>query len=240
MDVCICVPVYDDWDNAGPLVEDFVGCNYNGVTLMIIDNGSKQQNEPLARRIQEIENVSVVRIETNLGFGGAIQEATKVTKADWLVWMPGNMKVLTSEMSDFISLLRSCPSSTFVKAKRIGRPVLDRIKTMLASVAQTIFAGKIMVDTGGTPCAVHRSNPLWREILSAPTDYRFDSYMLYAARNLGLRVERPKVFYHERLVGTSHWQSGFSAELQLMKSLIRSIISWRIDESPKRRSRRNG
>ena len=237
MDVCICVPVYDDWDNAGPLVEDFVGCNYNRVTLMIIDNGSKQQNEPLARRIQEIENVSVVRIENNLGFGGAIQEATKVTEADWLVWMPGNMKVLTSEISDFLSLLRSCPPSTFVKAKRVKRPILDGIKTMLASVAQTIVAGKIMVDTGGTPCAVHRSNALWKEILSAPTDYRFDSYMLFAARHLSLQVERPKVPYHERLVGTSHWQSGFSAELHLMQSLLRSIVKWKIHKSHQRKAR---
>jgi hypothetical protein len=203
---------------------------------MIIDNGSNYQNEALAKRIQELENVSVVRIETNRGFGGAIQEATKVTKADWLVWMPGNMKVLTSEMSDFLSLLSSCPSSNFVKAKRIRRPILDRVKTMLASVAQTIVAGKIMVDTGGTPCAVHRSNPLWWEILSAPTDYRFDSYMLFAARHLGLQVERPKVLYHERLVGTSHWQSGFSAELHLMQSLIVSIIRWRIEKSPQRKA----
>jgi hypothetical protein len=231
VDVCICVPVYDDWDNAGPLVEDFVSCNYKGVTLMIIDNGSNQKNEALAKKIQEIENVSIVRIETNQGFGGAIQEATKVTKADWLAWMPGNMKVLTSEMSDFLSFLSSCPSSTFVKAKRIERPILDQVKTMIASVAQTIVAGKIMVDTGGTPCAVHRSNALWREISLAPTDYRFDSYMLFAARQLGLKVERPKVPYHERLVGTSHWQSGFSAEVHLMQSLLKSIIRWRIDKS---------
>jgi hypothetical protein len=237
VDVCICVPVYDDWDNAVPLVEDFVGCNYNGVTLMIIDNGSNQQSKSLAKKIQEIENVSIVRIETNLGFGGAIQEAAKVTKADWLVWMPGNMKVLTSEMSDFLCRLRSCPSSTFVKAKRIRRPILDRVKTMIASVAQTIVAGKIMVDTGGTPSAVHRSNALWREIPLAPTDYRFDSYMLFAARHLGLQVERPKVPYHERLVGSSHWQSGFSAELHLMQSLLRSIIRWRIDKSLRRKVR---
>jgi hypothetical protein len=237
VDVCICVPVYNDWDNAGPLVEDFVGCNYKGVTLMIIDNGSNQQNEFLAKKIQEIKNVSIVRIETNLGFGGAIQDAAKVSDADWLVWMPGNMKVLTSEMSDFLGLLGSCPSSTFVKAKRIRRPILDRVKTMLASVAQTIIAGKIMVDTGGTPCAVHRSNALWREISLAPTDYRFDSYLLFAARHLGLQVERPKVPYHERLVGSSHWQSGFFAELRLMQSLLRSIIKWRIDKSLQRKVR---
>jgi hypothetical protein len=237
VDVCICVPVYDDWDNTGPLVEDFVGCNYKGVTLMIIDNGSKQQNEALAKKIQEFENVSIVRIETNQGFGGAIQEAAKVTKADWLVWMPGNMKVLTSEMADFLGLLRSSSSSTFFKAKRIRRPILDRVKTMIASVAQTIVAGKIMVDTGGTPCAMHRSSALWREISSAPTDYRFDSYILFAARHLGLQVERPKVPYHERLVGTSHWQSGFSAELHLVQSLLRSIITWKIKKSLQRKAR---
>lgn len=229
MSVSICVPIYNDWENASLIIENFVSCSYSEVTLMVIDNGSNQPNEPVIDRICQLENVSITRLNNNLGLGGAIQEASKICKSDWLVWMPGNMKVLPSEMMDFLSLVSPGNSETFVKAHRVNRPFIDRLKTMIASVAQTIVAGTPMLDTGGTPSAIHRTSKLWDEIARAPKDYMFDSYMLFAAKKLKLKVERPEVPYHQRLIGSSHWQSGFAAEVSLMKSLVYSIIQWRLE-----------
>jgi glycosyltransferase involved in cell wall biosynthesis len=227
--VSICVPVYNDWENASLIIENFVSCNYKKTSLMVIDNGSYKTNESVIDRISQLDNVSITRVNTNLGLGGAIQEASKTCKSDWFVWMPGNMKVLPSELMDFLAIVSSSNSETFIKAQRINRPLIDRLKTMLASVVQTIVAGTSMLDTGGTPSAIHRTSKLWEHIARAPNDYIFDSYMLFAAKRLKLKVERPQVPYHQRLIGSSHWQSGFAAEVSLMKSLVYSIIQWRLE-----------
>jgi hypothetical protein len=227
--ISICVPVYNDWENASLLIDNFVTCNYKEISLIVIDNGSYQPDESVINRISQLDNVSITRFNTNLGPGGAIQEASKTCSTDWLAWMPGNMKVLPSEMMDFLTLVSLGNSETFVKAHRINRPFIDRLKTLIASVAQTIVAGTPMSDTGGTPSALHRTSKLWDEITRAPKDYKFDSYMLFAAKRLQLNVERPKVPYHQRLIGNSHWQSGFAAEVSLMISLVYSIIKWRLD-----------
>lgn len=229
MRVSICVPVYNDWENASLLIENFVSCNYKEISLKVIDNGSRQPDEFVIDRISQLDNVSITRFTTNLGLGGAIQEASKTCNSEWLVWMPGNMKVLPSEMMEFLAIVSSSHAETFVKAHRIKRPLIDRLKTMTASVVQTIVAGTPMFDTGGTPSAIHRTGKLWDEITRAPKDYMFDSYMLFAAKRLHIKVERPKVHYHQRLIGTSHWQSGFAAEVSLMRSLVHSIIQWRLD-----------
>jgi hypothetical protein len=228
MGVFICVPVFNDWENANLLIENFVSTRYENVNLLVIDNGSNQSSEMVTHRISQFERVSTMRISVNKGFGGAIQEASRTCQADWLVWMPGNMKVLPSEMTEFLSVVNHANSDTFVKGHRINRPPIDRLKTLIASFAQTLVAGKWMFDTGGTPSAVHRSGPLWHEIQCAPSDYTFDSYMLFAAKRLKLKIQRPKVPYHQRLIGRSHWQSGFTAEVSLMKILALSIIKWRL------------
>jgi hypothetical protein len=224
--------VYNDWENASLLVKNFVGRETDNVRLVIIDNGSNHSDEILLGQINQISGISVMRLDTNHGFGGAIFEASKACNTDWLVWIPGNMKVLPSEMLNFLAVLESCHPQTFVKAQRINRPLIDQSKTLIASVVQTIFAGQFMPDTGGTPSAIHRTSPLWKAMESAPKDYKFDSYMLFTANRLKLKVQRPKVPYHQRLIGKSHWQTGFAAEVSLMASLVRSIINWRLSPPP--------
>ena len=221
--------MYNDWENGSLIIENFVSCNYTEINLMVIDNGSDQPNETVMDRISRLDNVSVTRFNDNLGLGGAIQEASRICKSDWLVWMPGNMKVLPSEMMDFLTRVSLSNSDTFLKAHRINRPFIDRLKTMIASVVQTMVAGTSMLDTGGTPSAIHRTSKLWEHIPRAPKDYTFDSYMLFAAKRLKLKVERPQVPYHQRLIGSSHWQSGFAAEVSMMRSLVYSIFQWRLE-----------
>jgi glycosyltransferase involved in cell wall biosynthesis len=241
MSMCVCVPVYNDWENARLLIENFISCDFKDVKLLIIDNGSNEsQAAAVASTLNALQDISFHRIEANQGFGGAIKEASKLAKEEWLVWMPGNMKVLPSDLLDFFDLVRLSSNNVFVKSKRTGRPIADRIKTGVASIVQTLASGKRMSDTGGTPCALNRNGLLWGEIESAPDDYRFDSFMLYSALQARVVVERPKVRYHKRLIGESHWQSGFVAELTLLISLLVSIIRWRFPDVNKNKEGKSG
>jgi len=227
MSVCIVVPVFNDWGNADLLVENFIHCKFPDTMMLIIDNGSSTSNQEMHEKCTRFENLNVVRIDKNVGLGGGVQESIKHIESDWLVWMPGNMKVIPSEMSNFLDVVKNSNPTTFVKAQRVARPIIDTLKTKSASFLQSLVAGTPMSDTGGTPSAVHISSQLVSVLEHAPKDYLFDSYVLFHAKKMGLRVERPPVPYHKRLIGESHWQSGLLAELKLMIRLVFSILQWR-------------
>ena len=240
MDVCVCVPIYNDWENASLLIENFIANNFQGVALLIVDNGSNQESPEALKRYFALGNVSLLRLETNQGFGGAIQQASRSLTGDWFVWMPGNMKVIPTDLIDFFELVKSSSPSDFIKAQRIERPAVDQLKTFVASMVQTIASGKLMLDTGGTPSAVHRDNPLRESMISAPGDYRFESFMLFTAKQEGIKVVRPKVRYRRRIAGKSHWQTGTTAEIKLMISLVSSIINWKRAAARKSEESGNG
>jgi hypothetical protein len=81
-----------------------------------------------------------------------------------------------------------------------------------------------MFDTGGTPTICERS--FITSMVSPPTDYVFESYVLYKSRKSGKKVIRPRIKYGQRKYGKSHWQSGFAAELKLMKLIIQGYKNW--------------
>jgi hypothetical protein len=227
MSICVVVPVFDDWDNADLIIENFLYSNFENTTMLVVDNGSSSPNPQIWEKCSQSEKLSILRLQINVGFGGAVQEAIGHLQADWLVWMPGNMKVIPSEMKDFLGVVESSNQTTFIKAHRVRRPMIDVLKTSAASIVQSFVACTLLPDTGGTPSAIHSKSPLMELVKHAPRDYMFDSYILLRAKQLGLRVERPPVPYHKRLIGQSHWQTGLSAEIKLMARLTISIIKWK-------------
>lgn len=227
MSVCIVVPVFNDWDNADLIVENFLYCSFEDTTMLIVDNGSSSSDHRIWEKWSQSGRISILRLANNVGFGGGVQESLNYLKADWLVWMPGNMKVIPSEMKEFLICVKNSPVTTFVKAHRVGRPMVDVLKTSAASLVQSVVACTKLSDTGGTPSAIHVKSPLMKLVKHAPKDYMFDSYMLFRAKQLGLEVKRPPVPYHKRLIGLSHWQTGLSAEIKLMARLTSSILNWK-------------
>ena len=81
-----------------------------------------------------------------------------------------------------------------------------------------------MLDTGGTPTFIKKH--FFDQIKNAPNDYVFESFVLFKARQLKLRIDRPKVLYGNRMFGKSHWQRGLNAELNLLKDIVQQSRTW--------------
>ena len=98
-------------------------------------------------------------------------------------------------------------------------------KTLLAGIIQSLILKCNMLDTGGTPTFIRRD--YLHKLSNAPDDYVFESYVLYIARKLNFRISRPRVEYAERLFGQSHWQRGVTAEINLMRNIVRQSKTWK-------------
>ena len=218
----VVIPIFNDSKSLGVLLNENENSNSTDGVFLIVDNGSTD-NSVLELEDRSIQGVEIVRTEQNLGFGGGIKFGLNRATTEWVGWMPGNLKVHPSDLSLFRSTIDS-DNFDLIKANRRGRSFQANVKTFGAGLIQSVILRKIMFDTGGTPTFIRRS--FLPHIQDAPSDYVFESYVLFRAHKLKLRINRPKVPYGKRLFGQSHWQRGIKAEFRLMKSIVKQSKKW--------------
>ena len=219
----VVIPIFNDFDSLQVLISQIEECDPNVMTFLIVDNGSTDQR--IWKRLQESnKNWSAVRTETNLGFGGGVKFGLKFCNHPYLGWMPGNLKIDPREFCSSIKNI-DLDKSQFIKYRRVGRSLDFKLKTFASGFAQSVFMLRNMFDTGGTPTIIDKD--FLAQIVKGPDSFVFESWSLWLARDCHKRVIRPKIFYGERVFGSSHWQVGFRAEVQLMFDILKSSKNWK-------------
>lgn len=217
------VPIFNDFESLEVLISQIEECDPNLVSFLIVDNGST--DDRIWQRIQESKiNWSGVRTDTNLGFGGGVKFGLESCDHSFLGWMPGNLKI---DPRDFCLSIKDIhlDRSQFIKYRRVGRSLDFKIKTFISGFAQSAFMFRNMFDTGGTPTIIDKD--FLPTILEGPNSFVFESWCLWVARESHKKVLRPKIFYGERIFGSSHWQIGFKPEVQLMFEILKSSLHWK-------------
>jgi glycosyltransferase involved in cell wall biosynthesis len=221
----IVIPIYNDGTALQTLLNEIEKLSFTNGLFLIVDNGSNDGKIRI-KDYEKYTNVSYLKVEKNLGFGGGIKHGLKHTETKWVGWMPGNLKVHPSELLKIIPLLENSKYD-FIKSKRIGRDIASNLKTFFAGLVQTVILRKNMLDTGGTPTFIKRK--YLEYLYLSPNDYLFESHVMYIAHKLKLSTFRPKINYGVRIYGTSHWQRGINSELRLMMHFYRNTKKWRSD-----------
>ena len=219
----IVIPFYNEPDNSKELFQILQKVRIENTSWILVDNGSS--DKITLRNLPILENVTIVRLESNFGFGGGIKEGLKVAESDWVAWMPGNLKVhplAPRIMLDRLLLSKNFQSEAFIKARREGRSIGARLKTSLSSLPISLLARKKLADIGGTPTIIQRK--YLDKILKTPNDYVFElaTYLiLLELKCEEIRIPNP---YLSRIFGKTHWQNGLQSELQLLLKQIKYVI----------------
>jgi glycosyltransferase involved in cell wall biosynthesis len=215
----IVIPFYNEPDNSKKFYELLREVRIENTSWILVDNGSTDQIT--LRNLPTLENVKILRLESNFGFGGGIKEGLKAAESDYVSWMPGNLKVhplAPRIMLDRFLFSKDFQSDVFIKARREGRPILARVKTSLSSLAISLVARKKLTDIGGTPTIIHRK--YIEKVLKTPNDYVFElaTYLIL----LDLKCEEFRIPnpYLSRIFGKTHWQNGLKSELNLLLKQI--------------------
>ena len=139
--------------------------------------------------------------------------------------MPGNLKIRPADACRFFE---SSIDKDFdlIKAKRIGRPLNDWLKTLIFGIMASVYFRQNMLDSGGVPSLVKKE--LFEEKLNfIPNDFSFDVFMLYYFRSKNKNVFRPKITYTTRSHGESKWQKGYKSEFNLIKTIFSYKKEWK-------------
>ena len=113
-----------------------------------------------------------------------------------------------------------------IKAKRVGRPFNDWIKTLIFGITASVHFKQNMLDSGGVPSLTKKDFFKEKEIF-IPNDFSFDVFMLYYFKSKNKKTLRPKIRYTTRLHGESKWQRGYKSELNLIKTIFNYKNTWK-------------
>lgn len=223
----IIVPFYEDFENFKVLIKKIEEIEQIEEIFLIVDNGSSSNDieEYYYKNNPEKKKWNFLKIQNNLGFGGAVKHAATYINEDFIAWMPGNNKVNPIDVHSLIRNPENLQQNLLVKAKRSQRPFIDSLKTFIFSIFFSIWFQKLMFDNGGTPNIISKNILL--NISNSPNDFLFDIFLYYYSVISGYKIKRPKVAYKKRLYGKSHWQKGFNSEFKLLYDVFLSKNTWK-------------
>jgi glycosyltransferase involved in cell wall biosynthesis len=217
------VPTYNDFKSLSIFLNLIEEQKSSRIIYLIVNNGSTDSG------IEELLNEDskywkCKKLKVNLGFGGGILEGIKAAETNWIGWMPGNLKIKPADVEKLVAGL-NLKSGTFIKCHRLRNSKSAKLKTFVAGFIQSVLTKSNLFDTGGTPTICERNFIL--PLTNLPTDFVFESRILFEARNNNLYIERPWIPYGERVYGSSHWQKGLRSELSLMRKIWVSARTWK-------------
>ena len=128
----IVVPFYNDFENFKEFFIELKNTKTN-VQFLVVDNGSSDNFIEEYLNNNPLKNINFLKFESNYGYGGGIKKATNHCVESYIGWMPGNLKIRPADACRFFE---SSIDKDFdlIKAKRIGRPLNDWLKTLIFGI----------------------------------------------------------------------------------------------------------
>ena len=220
----VIIPCYNESENIPQLLSELKQVvEATSLEFVLVDNGSTDNTKELLLS-HRLERVGVLSLNTNAGYGGGILAGIQSANSKLVGWMHADLQTPPTELIRFDSLLGEY---SFVKGRRNGRPLGDRMFTFFMSVVQLILWQRWASDINGQPTIVERG---WMSSLSEPpTDFSLDLHVMLIAGQHGKKFEGVLVPFGTRHAGASKWNSGLRSRLNFAVRVARYSFKLRID-----------
>jgi glycosyltransferase involved in cell wall biosynthesis len=220
----LVVPCYNEGANVALLIEriDTRIDTASGIEVIRVDNGSTDGSVAShADRIAGHPVIRLVNVAVNRGYGHGILAGLRAGRGAFLGWTHADLQTDPADAVTALGVVKGAarPAQTFVKGKRVGRPLADRIFTAGMTAFETLLLGTVLQDINAQPNVF----PRWfYEAIAdgAPDDFSLDLYFLYEARRRGLAVARFPVGFGRRTYGMSHWNTGWQSRVRFIRRTI--------------------
>lgn len=190
-----------------------------GGEVVLVDNGSTDDTPAVLAGLLDPadDRVRSVRVEPNEGYGWGITRGLLAARAPVVGWTHADLQ------TDPADVLRALPAfeegdRVFVKGRRYGRPVGDRVFTAGMSVFESALLRTRLSDINAQPTLFSRS--LMDEWGTPPRDFALDLFAMHAAVTRGYAVRRVPVLFAPRRYGTSHWNVDLAAKRRFIKRTV--------------------
>jgi glycosyltransferase involved in cell wall biosynthesis len=228
----IVVPCYNEAKNIPLLCERFrtaVGTRAD-IEVVLVNNGSKDDSaQVFAQELARPENgfLRCVEVTMNQGYGFGILSGLRASRGEYLAWTHADLQTDPVDvlLAFELCLAQARPERTFVRGRRIGRPLFDWLFTAGMGAIASVALGRWLVDVNAQPKLFHRH--LLGCLDDAPTDFSLDLFVLYIAGHLGLTIVQQPVHFGLRKHGEAKGGGTLGGKYRLVKRTLAYIFELR-------------
>jgi glycosyltransferase involved in cell wall biosynthesis len=234
LQLSIVLPCYNEAENLPPLLERYAQVWEDlPAELLLVNNGSTDNTaDVLERELRrpELAFARAVDVAKNRGYGHGIFTGLRAARGEYLAYSHADMQCNPADVFAAYHRLRQEPepAKALVKGKRAQRRLSDSMVTNVMAAIATGVLWRRLTDINAQPKVFHHSH-LAR--LAAPPDgFQFDLYVLYRARQAGLKILTVPVVFGQRAFGQSKWAFSFLSRYRTIWATIRYIFHLRFSD----------
>jgi glycosyltransferase involved in cell wall biosynthesis len=225
-DYTFIVPCYNELKNLPRLISEISSYTKSNsdCKFILVENGSTDDSRNFLKSLEPFDEIQVVYLDQNKGYGGGIWEGIKLSESNMTGWFHADLQIPFKDVISIKDLSKKEESS--VKGKRINRPMLDTLLTFGMSIFCSLLFASKLEDINGQPTIY--TTDILRKNVSPPLDFSLDLYFYLAARKEKIDLVRPRVKMVERNEGVSSWNNGFRSRLRMITRTLKYAIQLRL------------
>ena len=194
--------------------------------VILVDNGSNDNSAQvfvdLLKGIEE--NIRVVKVDKNQGYGYGILYGLKQATGSFLAWTHADLQTDPADVFKALDIYLLAPKRpVLVKGYRKNRKLSEAFFSWCMGLISSVFLKVRLTEINAQPKLFHRD--FYEAIVKdAPNDFSLDLYFLFKAKKQGLIIDFP-VFFLPRLYGEAKGGSGSSLKtrIKLIKRTLKYI-----------------
>ena len=225
MKISLVIPCYNEEKNIPTLSKKLNKLIFNkSYEIIMVDNGSSDNTyNVLNKFLKNFDNVIILKLEKNEGYGNGILKGLKIAKGNILAWTHADIQTDPQDIIEGVKFFKKRKKNIFVKGLRYGRPISDRFFTFGMSAFVSLILRKFLWDVNAQPTIMTSS--FFESWKNPPKDFSLDLYSYYTALKEGYIIYRFPVLLSKRLFGSSKWNLGFKSKIRFIKRTIKYTVS---------------
>ena len=230
----IVIPCFNEQNNLELLLKSLTKIHdKKSLEIIIVNNGSTDNSQKLLTDLKEkikINNLKIVSLKENIGYGHGIMSGLKVCSGDFLGWTHADLQTDVFDVLKGFDLIKNSSKNIIVKGKRLKRGVIDNIFTFLMGAVCTIVLKTTFYDINGQPKIFSRV--FYEKIKDkAPNDFSLDLYLLYNAKKMHYDIVDFPVLFKKRLYGEAKGGGSIKTKLKLSIRTFAYILDIKKNEN---------
>jgi len=215
----VVIPCYNEEDNLKLILDEIdkiLNKSEFNIEFILVNNGSTDNSKIILNKlIKSKEQVKVLNIENNIGYGHGIISGLNISRGDVLSWTHADLQ---TDLNDVISAYKKYLSSDnlnlIIKGKRKNRNIIDGFFTWGMQVYSSIVLKIKLNDINAQPKLFSKYFYL-KFLNNPPLDFSLDLFLMYQAAVNG-KVNTIDVVFKKRLYGFAKGGGSLKGKLKLI------------------------
>ena len=230
--VDILIPCYNEDKNVSKLVSSWrkVVENDNNFYVYFIDNGSTDstyQNLQSELDYPKSQNLNLIQVSHNTGYGAGIQQGFKETNHEIVCWTHADLQI---PVDDVVNVIKKYVKNEYrvdyiYKGERINRNLLDSLFTKLMSIAGFLITGYFIHDINAQPKVFSRENVL--DFESYPKNFAIDAHILQSHIKAKKKIKSIKTTFKDRVENDPKGGGSLLGKIKLSFETLKYFLSQR-------------